>query len=135
MRDTIINLQKSNTWKIQLTIAINFISSKDVDEEHAIHSKRNNIEFMSCDNANGVVDEILSHFFEYNKLVQKHQWEGAILFSILYFDSYYRCQKISFKCGRSYIDSPGWTQHKKATINPKNEDDKCFQYAATAALN
>ena len=73
MRDTIINLQKSNTWKIQLTIAINFISSKDVDEEHAIHSKRNNIEFMSCDNANGVVDEILSHFFEYNKLVQKHQ--------------------------------------------------------------
>ena len=58
MRDTIINLQKSNTWKIQLTIAINFISSKDVDEERAIHSKSNNIEFMSCDNANGVVDEI-----------------------------------------------------------------------------
>ena len=23
----------------------------------------------------------------------------------------------------------------KATINPKNEDDKCFQYAATVALN
>ena len=58
MRDTIINLQKSNTWKIQLTIAINFISSKGVDEEHAIHSKSNNIEFMSCYNANGVVDEI-----------------------------------------------------------------------------
>ena len=24
---------------------------------------------------------------------------------------------------------------KKATINPKNTDDKCFQYAATVALN
>ena len=24
---------------------------------------------------------------------------------------------------------------KKATINPKNTDDKCFQYPATAALN
>ena len=24
---------------------------------------------------------------------------------------------------------------KKATINPKNEDGKCFQYAATVALN
>ena len=29
-RDIIINLQKSDTWKIQLTIAINFIRSKDV---------------------------------------------------------------------------------------------------------
>ena len=24
---------------------------------------------------------------------------------------------------------------KKATINPKNEDDKCFQYLTTVALN
>ena len=27
------NLPKSRTWKVQLTIAINFISSKDVDED------------------------------------------------------------------------------------------------------
>ena len=26
-------------------------------------------------------------------------------------------------------------KNKKATINSKNEDDKCFQYAATVALN
>ena len=26
-------------------------------------------------------------------------------------------------------------QNKKSTINPKNNDDKCFQYAATLALN
>ena len=32
LRDKILNLQKSDTWKIQLTIAINFISSKDVDK-------------------------------------------------------------------------------------------------------
>ena len=24
---------------------------------------------------------------------------------------------------------------QKATINPKNDDDKCFQYASTLALN
>ena len=24
---------------------------------------------------------------------------------------------------------------EKATINPKNKDDKCFQYATTVALN
>ena len=34
------NLQKSYTQKIQATIAINFISSKNTDEERVIHSKR-----------------------------------------------------------------------------------------------
>ena len=33
------NLQKSDTWKIQLTVAINFTSSKDVDEERVMHPK------------------------------------------------------------------------------------------------
>ena len=45
--DTTINLQKSDAWKIQLTIAINFISSNYVDEERAIHSKSYNIEIVS----------------------------------------------------------------------------------------
>ena len=40
------NLKKYDTWKIPLTIAINFISSKDTDEECEIHSKINNIEIM-----------------------------------------------------------------------------------------
>ena len=35
----------------------------------------------------------------------------------------------------SYIDSPKWLKDKKSTINPKNNDHKCFQYAATLALN
>ena len=51
-----------------------------------------------------------------------------------YFDSvqrlYYKCHKVNFRLGGSYIDSPGWIKKKNATINPKNEDDKCFQYAA-----
>ena len=31
--------------------------------------------------------------------------------------------------------SPDWIKNKKATINFKNEDGKCFQYAVTVALN
>ena len=46
---------------------------------------------------------------------------------------YYKCQKINFKRGGSYIDSPDWIKKKKATINLKNKDDKCFQYAVTVA--
>ena len=47
----------------------------------------------------------------------------------------YKCHKINFKRGGSYIDCPNWIKKKKATINPKDTDDKCFQYAVTVALN
>ena len=43
--------------------------------------------------------------------------------------------KISISKGGSYIDSPKWLKDKKSTINPKNNDCKCFQYAVTLALN
>ena len=42
---------------------------------------------------------------------------------------------ISLNRGRSYIDSPIWLKDEKSTINPINNDDKCFQYAVTLALN
>ena len=48
---------------------------------------------------------------------------------------YYRLHKISLNRGGSYIDSPKWLKNKNATINHKNNDDKCFQYAITMALN
>ena len=43
---------------IQLTIAINFISLKDAEEEHVMHLKSNNIEFMISCNVNNIVDEL-----------------------------------------------------------------------------
>ena len=58
LSDIIINLQKSDTWKTQLTIVINFISSKYVDEERVMHLESNNIEFMQYDNINEVVNEL-----------------------------------------------------------------------------
>ena len=48
---------------------------------------------------------------------------------------YYKLHKISLNKGGSYIDSPKWLKNKKATINPKNNDDKYFQYAITVTLN
>ena len=51
MRNIIINLQNSDTWKIQLTIAINFISSKEAEEEHVM-------QMMLLINS-------LSHFFQH----------------------------------------------------------------------
>ena len=47
---------------------------------------------------------------------------------------YYDLNKISLSRGGSYIDFPEWLKNKKATINPENNDDKCFQYVLTVAL-
>ena len=52
----ITKLQKSGTWEIHL--ASNFISFKDTDEEHVMHSKSDNIEVTTYDNANEVIKEI-----------------------------------------------------------------------------
>ena len=67
MRDITINLQKADTWKIELRIAANFISSKDVDEERVMHSKSDNIELMPYDIANIVVNEL------FESLLSSHQ--------------------------------------------------------------
>ena len=51
---------------------------------------------------------------------------------------YCNLQKTSLKrIGSSYIDSPKWLKNKKktTTINPKNNDDNCFQYSLTVSLN
>ena len=48
---------------------------------------------------------------------------------------YYDFNKKSLNRGGSYIDSQKWLKDKKSTINPKNNDDNCFQYAVTLALN
>ena len=51
------NLQISDTWKIQLTIAINFIFSKETGEESVIHLKSDKIEIMSHDKEDEVTEE------------------------------------------------------------------------------
>ena len=48
---------------------------------------------------------------------------------------FYHIHKTSLKIGKSYIKSSEWVLNKRATINPKNKDDKCFQYSINVELN
>ena len=57
LKDIINNHKKSDTWKIQLTIANNFIFSIGNDEERVIHSTSNNIAIMINDEADEVIQE------------------------------------------------------------------------------
>ena len=47
----------------------------------------------------------------------------------------YHIHKTSFGRGNSFVKSSEWLINKRATINLKNKDDKCFQYSITVALN
>ena len=108
---------------------------KGVDEEHVMHSKSDNIEFMPYDNVNEVVNELSESLLSRYQIVLETSMSG----SDFIFDSvellYYKFYKINFKRGGSFIDSPDWIKKKKATIILKNVDDKCFQCAVTVALN
>ena len=48
----------TSEWKIQLTMAINFISSKDSDETRTMHTKSDNVEIM----IDSETDEIIEDF-------------------------------------------------------------------------
>ena len=48
---------------------------------------------------------------------------------------FYDFNRVSISKGGSYIGSPKWLKDKKCTVNQKNNDNKCFQYATTLALN
>ena len=122
-------------WKIQLTMAINFISTNDSDETSAMHTKSDNVEIMI-----GIEkDEIMEKRF--NSPLQRYlkNLEESMKGSKFVFDSvdllYYKLHKISLNRSGSYADSPKWLKHEKPTLNPKNNDDKCFHYAITVALN
>ena len=48
---------------------------------------------------------------------------------------YHDLNRITISKGGSYIESPKWFKDKKCIVNQKNNDNKCFQYAATLALS
>ena len=47
----------------------------------------------------------------------------------------YHIHKTSLKRGNLHIKSPEWILNKRATINPKNNDNRCFEYSIVIALH
>ena len=104
-------------------------------ETGIMHTRSDNKEFMNGDDT----DEIIKGLFE--SFLQKYEenLQEKMKGSNFEFDGtkflYYDFNKISLNRGGSYIDSPQWSKNKKSTINPIDNDYKCFQYAVTLALN
>ena len=121
---------------MQLTIEVNFISLKPgSDETRIMYTRSDNIEITFGDDNDDIIEQLFESLLnKYEKNLQNKMRGSEFEFDGINF-LYYAFNKTSINRGRSYIDSPKWLKNKKSTINPKNNDDKCFQYAVTLALN
>ena len=123
-------------WKLQLTAQINFISQKPgSDETRVMHTRSVCEEFMSGRETEEIVEKFFRSLLQsyQDNLNEKMRGSDFIFNGINYL--FYDFNKVSISKGGSYIESPKWLKDKKCTINQKNNDNKCFQYATTLALN
>ena len=136
LRKLINQYKKEGEWKIQLIVEISFISLKPgSDETRVMYTRSDNEEFINGDDTNEIIKLLFESFLQRFKenLQEKMRGSDFEFDGINFF--HYNFNKTSIYRGRSYIDSPKWLKDKKSTINPKNNNYKCFQYSATLALN
>ena len=57
------NLKISDTWKVQSTIAIDFMPFKDADEKRVMHSKSDNKEIMVGKETDEIIKELSESLF------------------------------------------------------------------------
>ena len=159
LADMINDYKNKDEWKIQLPAEINFTSLKpDSNEKRTMYVKSDNVETRIGDDTNDVIKELFKSFLQRYQESLPEKMRGSDFefdaVNLLYYDfnkisldrSESRLEPAnwtedddedeelipSLNIGWSYIESPKWI---KSTINPKNNDDKCFQYAVTVALN
>ena len=114
---------------------VNFISFNDTGEIRTTFVQSDNEEIRSGNKT----DDIIKGFL--NSFLNNYQQEEIILRngSCFVFESVellsYHFHKTSLKRGKSYMKADEWVINKRTIINPKNEDNKCFQDSITLVLN
>ena len=114
---------------------VNFVPSNDTGEIHTIFVWSDNEEVRLGNETDDIIKRLISSF------LNNYQKEEIILRngSNFVFESVdllsYHIHRTSLRRGKSYVKSSEWLINKRATINPKNKDDKCFQYSITVELN
>ena len=136
LADMINDYKSKGEGKIQLTAEINFTSLKpDSDETRIMHTNSDNKEIMIGSDTNEVIKELFKSFLQrYQEGLQEKMRGSDFEFDGIHL-LYYNFNKMILNRGGSCIESAKWIKDKKSTINSKNNDYKCFQYAVTVALN
>ena len=94
LENIIQDLKNPDSQEIQLTIAINFISSKDNDEEGVMHSKGGKIELMIYEKADDIIEKIFESLLSQYKIGVATLIKGSdFIFDCVYF-LYHKRHKI-----------------------------------------
>ena len=116
-------------------MGVNFIYTNDTGEIRTFYVRSDNEEIRLGNETPEIITKLIKSFLSNYQKEEKILRNG----SNFVFDSVdllaAHTHKTNLKRGKSYIKSPEWILNKRATINPKNKDNKCFQYSITAALN
>ena len=135
LKDMIDDNKSKGEWKIQITMRIIFISFIDKNETQVMNTKSDNVKIMNGTDTGDAINEIIDSFMKrYQEGPETKMKGSSYIFECIDLLEYH-LHKISLNRGSSYIQSHEWIRNKGVTINPKNKDNKCFQYAIIAALN
>ena len=129
------NRDEFNESKIQINMGVNFISSNDTGEIRTFFVWRDNEEIRSGNETIDIIDKLIESFLNNYQKEEKILRKGSNFVFESVDSLSYHIHKINLKRGKSYIKSPEWILNKRATMGPKNKDNKCFKYATAAALN
>ena len=132
----LINVYKAKgEWKLQISAEISFVSQKPGAKIRVMYTRSTPVEFMIGSETEEVAENlIMSILQKYEDNLQNKMKGSDFIFNGINY-LYYDLNRITISKGGSYIESPKWLKDKKCTINQKNTDNKCFQYAATLTLN
>ena len=68
-------------WKVQLTMAINFFSSKDSEEIRTMHIKSDNIEILIGNETDEIIKELFKSFLQkYQKGLERSMKGSGFVF-------------------------------------------------------
>ena len=136
LKDMIDDYKSKGEWKTQLQMRMIFVSFIDKNETRNMYTKSDNITIMSGTEPEDVINELFNTFRKrYQEELETKMKGSSFIFEHIDLLEHH-LHKMSLNRGSSYIDSPTWIKNKKVTINPQNtEENSCFQYAMTAALN
>ena len=110
--------QFDSEWKIQVTMQINFISSKDVEETRTVSTKSDNVEIVMGNKTNDITKELRESLLQRYQTGLEEKMKRSS-FSRDSFDLlYYHLLKTSLKREKSYIKSPEWLK-KYSKNTPK----------------
>ena len=115
--------------KFKWICVFNFISSKDTGEACTIYVWSDNVSIIAGSDTDDIIRKNVKSFLHnYQEELKIIKGSYFVFESVELMDC--KLHRVRLRRGESYIKSPEWLLHKRATKNPKNKnDDECLRWS------